>query len=109
MCPLSGHDTEDILHVLRDFPMAKEALMLIVPTERRFKFFLTLFKFGFLLIFVMISCRTRVLPGLISLGSLLGDLWKNRNLLIFQNINWSAYETIKPSLSSAQHFEPFLV
>ncbi|KAK5825961.1 hypothetical protein PVK06_020855 [Gossypium arboreum] len=35
-------------------------------------------------------------------------LWKNRNLFIFQNINWLASEIIKSSLSWAQHFEPFL-
>ncbi|KAG8480532.1 hypothetical protein CXB51_024586 [Gossypium anomalum] len=34
-CPLGGHYSKDILHALRDCPMAKEAWMLIVPTERR--------------------------------------------------------------------------
>ncbi|KAH1066052.1 hypothetical protein J1N35_031039 [Gossypium stocksii] len=37
VCSLCGHDSEDILHVLRDCQMAKEAWMLIVPTERRFR------------------------------------------------------------------------
>ncbi|KAG8486120.1 hypothetical protein CXB51_019453 [Gossypium anomalum] len=71
-CPLCGHDTEDILHVIRDCSKVKEAWMLVVPTEK------------------------------------LARLWKNRNLFIFQDIIWTAYETIKTSLSWAQHFEPFL-
>ncbi|KAH1090779.1 hypothetical protein J1N35_018036 [Gossypium stocksii] len=37
VCSLCGHDSEYILHVLRDCQMAKEAWMLIVPTERRLK------------------------------------------------------------------------
>ncbi|KAH1066462.1 hypothetical protein J1N35_031449 [Gossypium stocksii] len=39
-CPLCGHDFEDLLHVLRDCVMAKEAWMIVVPTEKLSSFFL---------------------------------------------------------------------
>ncbi|KAH1115237.1 hypothetical protein J1N35_008615 [Gossypium stocksii] len=42
-------------------------------------------------------------------GLITWRIWKNRNLFIFQNINWTAYDVIKSSLSWAQHFEPFLI
>ncbi|KAK5795421.1 hypothetical protein PVK06_036687 [Gossypium arboreum] len=42
-------------------------------------------------------------------GLITWRIWKNRNLFIFQNINWTAYDVLKSSLSWAQHFEPFLL
>ncbi|KAK5829661.1 hypothetical protein PVK06_013454 [Gossypium arboreum] len=42
-------------------------------------------------------------------GIVAGRLWKNKNLFIFQDINWSASETIKSSLSWDLHFEPFFI
>ncbi|KAH1096690.1 hypothetical protein J1N35_013611 [Gossypium stocksii] len=35
VCPRCGHDTEDIMHMLRDCSTAKEARMLVVPTENQ--------------------------------------------------------------------------
>ncbi|KAG8473137.1 hypothetical protein CXB51_035140 [Gossypium anomalum] len=34
LCSLCGHDSEDLLHVLRDCLIAKETWMLVVPTEK---------------------------------------------------------------------------
>lgn len=57
-CLLCGQDSENLLHVLRDCLITKEAWMLIVPTEKISRFFLILFKLDFPLIFVvMIRCR----------------------------------------------------
>ncbi|KAH1091470.1 hypothetical protein J1N35_018727 [Gossypium stocksii] len=43
ICPLCGHDTEDILHAIRDFSKAKDAWMLVVLAEKITKFFSDLF------------------------------------------------------------------
>ncbi|KAA3488057.1 RNA-directed DNA polymerase (Reverse transcriptase) [Gossypium australe] len=73
-CSRCGHEVEDIMHVLRDCPTAKEDKG------------------------ITWSCL---------FGILAWRLWKNRNLLIFQNIDWTSLELIKSSLSWAQNFEAF--
>ncbi|KAL1152668.1 hypothetical protein V6Z11_A09G125900 [Gossypium hirsutum] len=110
VCSLCGHDFEDILHVLLDCKMAKEAWMLIVPVERRFRFFSDPFQIWFS---TNLSCYNKLQDKGITWSCLFGivawRLWKNRNLFIFQYINWSASETIKSFLSWALHFEPFFI
>lgn len=41
-------------------------------------------------------------------GLIAWRIWKNMNLFIFQNVNWSTYEIVKASLSWTQQFEPHL-
>ncbi|KAL1109679.1 hypothetical protein V6Z11_D03G194300 [Gossypium hirsutum] len=102
VCSLCGHDTEDIMHVLRDCLMARKAWKLVIFLKMQSKFFFNPFKIGFPLnVCCHFTCSS--LFGLIA-----WRIWKNMNLFIFQNINWMAYEIVKVSLNWAQQFKPFL-
>ncbi|KAK5831225.1 hypothetical protein PVK06_015020 [Gossypium arboreum] len=84
--------------------------MLVVPTEKHSRFFSNSFQ---ILFSTNLCCHDKLqdkgITWLCLFGIITWRLWKNRNLFIFQNINWTAYEIIKTSLSWAQHFEPFLI
>ncbi|MBA0872893.1 hypothetical protein Goshw_022800, partial [Gossypium schwendimanii] len=67
-CSICGHEFEDLFHVLRDCPPAKEVWRL---------------DYG-----LVWSC----LFGLVA-----WRIWKNRNLFIFQHISWTASEVVKVS------------
>ncbi|XP_016748714.1 uncharacterized protein [Gossypium hirsutum] len=58
--------------------------------------------------FYMFSAIDKEITWSCLFGIIAWRIWKNRNLFIFQNINWTAYEIIKASTSWAQHFETFL-
>ncbi|KAK5786060.1 hypothetical protein PVK06_040687 [Gossypium arboreum] len=109
VCPLCGHDSEDLLHVLRDCLIAKKTWMLVVPTEMISRFFYEPFQIW---LSANICSHDKVQDKEITWSCLFGiiawRIWKNRNLFIFQNINWTAYEIIKASTSWGQHFETFL-
>ncbi|MBA0754873.1 hypothetical protein Gogos_021706 [Gossypium gossypioides] len=67
-CSICGHEFEDLVHVLRDCPPAKDVWRL---------------DYG-----LVWSC----LFGLVA-----WRIWKNRNLFIFQHISWTASEVVKVS------------
>lgn len=67
---------------------------------------LTHFKYGYLLIyFATCICRSVESFGHVSLDLIAWQIWKNRNLYIFQNITWSSLEIIKTSFSWLQQFK----
>ncbi|KAK5776838.1 hypothetical protein PVK06_044803 [Gossypium arboreum] len=105
-CPLCGHEIEDILDVICDCSKAKEVWMLVVPSEKSTRFFSDPIQIWF---FTNLCCHDKLQDKGITWSCLFGiiawRLWKNRNLFIFQDIIWTVYETIKTSLSWAQHFE----
>ncbi|KAA3460126.1 reverse transcriptase [Gossypium australe] len=107
-CSRCGHDLEDIMHALRDCPTAKEAWLLVVPPNKQSRFFSDSMQNW---LSFNLSCHIKLQDKGITWSCLFGilawRLWKNRNLLIFQNIDWTPLELIKSSLSWAQNFEAF--
>ncbi|KAH1090753.1 hypothetical protein J1N35_018010 [Gossypium stocksii] len=75
-CQICGHASEDILHIIRDCPMAKEDTSTLYGRE------------------ISWACL---------FGLLAWRLWKNRNLSIFQGKAWSSNEVINVSLCWAKH------
>ncbi|KAA3465251.1 LINE-type retrotransposon LIb DNA [Gossypium australe] len=79
-CAICGHEFEDIAHVLRDCPAAKDVWMHVWFTSN-------------------LSCHERLQDSGVTWSSLFGliawRIWKNRNLFIFQNISWSAIEVAR--------------
>ncbi|KAA3472023.1 reverse transcriptase [Gossypium australe] len=105
-CPTCGHSVEDLMHVLRDCPTAKEVWMLVLPNQLQQRFFST----SFLDWLILNLCFHESLQGSGTTWSCLFGLiawriWKNRNLLIFQNISWPATEVVKVSSCWARQYE----
>ncbi|KAK5776256.1 hypothetical protein PVK06_044215 [Gossypium arboreum] len=107
---ICGHDTKDIIHVLRDCSKAKEVWKLVVPSEKQARFFSDLFQIWFS---TKLCCHLKMQDKEITWSCLFGliawRIWKNRNLFIFQNINWTAHDVLKSSLGWAQHYEFFSI
>ncbi|KAA3485757.1 reverse transcriptase [Gossypium australe] len=108
-CSRCGHDVEDIMHVLRDCPTAKDVWTLVVPSEKQSRFFSDSLHNW---LSYNLSCHLKLQDKGITWSCLFGilawRLWKNRNLFIFQNIDWTPLELIKSSLSWSQNFEAFI-
>ncbi|KAA3453419.1 reverse transcriptase [Gossypium australe] len=108
-CSRCGHNLEDIMHALRDCPTAKKAWMLVVPLEKQSRFFSDSMQNW---LSFNLSCHIKLQDKGITWSCLFGilawRLWKNKNLFIFQNIDWTPLELIKSSLSWAQNFEAFI-
>ncbi|KAA3474835.1 GTP cyclohydrolase 1-like [Gossypium australe] len=105
-CPRCGHACEDIMHVLRDCTTAKEAWILVVPLEKHSRFFSEPLQSW---LTSNLCCHLKLQDKETTWSCLFGiiawRIWKNRNLSIFQNIDWTPIELIKSSLSWAQSFE----
>lgn len=109
VCPQCGHDTVDILHVLRDFSIANDVWKLVVPPEKQTRFFSDPFQIWFspnLCCYIKMQDMGTTWSCLF--GLIAWRIWKNRNLFIFQNIKWTNHDVLKSSISWAHHFEPFL-
>ncbi|MBA0711340.1 hypothetical protein Golax_010535 [Gossypium laxum] len=75
-CPICGHDSEDILHIIRDCMATKENT----------------------------SKFNRGASWVCFFGLFAWSLWKNCNLFIFQRKTWSSNEIIKVSINWAKQF-----
>ncbi|MBA0557442.1 hypothetical protein Golob_014511 [Gossypium lobatum] len=104
-CSICGHDIEDLVHVLRDCPSAKDVWRLVIPDQLKQRVFSVSFQdwLNLNLCFherlhdygLMWSC----LFGLVS-----WHIWKNRNLFIFRHISWTASEVVKVSSCCGRHY-----
>ncbi|KAA3478810.1 Beta-glucosidase 46 [Gossypium australe] len=105
-CALCGHEFEDMIHVLRDCPTAKDVWMHVIPNKLMHRFFSDSFQNWFS---TNLSCHEKLQDSGVTWSSLFGlitwRIWKNRNLFIFQNISWSTTEVVKVSISWARQFE----
>ncbi|KAA3482563.1 LINE-type retrotransposon LIb DNA [Gossypium australe] len=97
---------EDLLHVIRDCPAAKDAWMLALPEQLKQRFFTIPFQDWFI---ANLNFHDSMQGNDITWSCLFGlitwRLWNNRNLLIFQNIAWTATEVVKVSNCWARQYE----
>ncbi|KAA3453503.1 reverse transcriptase [Gossypium australe] len=109
-CQRCDHNLEDIMHVLCDCLMAKEAWMLVVPPEKQSRFFFDPLQTW---LTTNLSCHLKLQDKGINWSCLFRimawRIWKNMNLFIFQNIHGTSFELVKASLSWAQNFESIII
>ncbi|MBA0758008.1 hypothetical protein Gotri_021044 [Gossypium trilobum] len=105
-CTLCGHDFEDLAHVLRNYPSAKDAWMLVIPDQLKQRFFSASFQDWLIL---NLCFHERLQGSGLTWSCLFGLIawliWKNRNLFIFQHISWAATEVVKVSSCWARQYE----
>ncbi|KAA3486878.1 LINE-1 reverse transcriptase isogeny [Gossypium australe] len=105
-CIICGHGFEDLEHVLRDCPAAKEVWMLVLPNQLKQRFFSVSFQDWFILnLCFHESLQGSGLTWSCLFGLIVWRIWKNRNLFIFQHISWSATEVVKVSSCWARQYE----
>ncbi|MBA0548963.1 hypothetical protein Golob_020025 [Gossypium lobatum] len=76
-CEVCGHGSEDVLHVLRDCPAARDIWDKLIPIDKLSRFYS---------------------------GPIYECIWKNRNIFIFQGISLNIDEIIKVSYSWAKRY-----
>ncbi|KAA3475886.1 RNA-directed DNA polymerase (Reverse transcriptase) [Gossypium australe] len=105
-CHICGHSSEDLEHALRDCPTAKEVWMLVLPDQIKQRFFSAPLQDW--LIFNLCfheSLQGSDLTWSKLFGTIAWRIWKNRNLLIFQNISWTASEVVQVSNCWARQYD----
>ncbi|KAA3472323.1 reverse transcriptase [Gossypium australe] len=107
-CAICGHELEDMVHVLRDYPVAKDVWKLVLPNQLEQRFF---FSDSFQTwISSNLSCHVRLQDSKVTWSCLFGliawRIWKNRNLFIFQKISWMTTGVVKISTSWARVCSP---
>lgn len=104
-CPICGHDSEDILHIIRDYTLTKEVWNQVVPRNLHFSFFSnTLHDWMSLNLQDTSTSRSGDVSWAYLFGIVTWHLWKNQNMFIFQGKLWSSTEIIKFSVCWAKHF-----
>ncbi|MFQ6624568.1 hypothetical protein Gotur_003309 [Gossypium turneri] len=101
-CSICGHEFEDLVHVLRDCPPAKEVWRLVIPNQLKQRFFSVSFQ-DWLILNLCFHERLQDY-GLVwscLFGLVAWRIWKNRNLFIFQHISWTASEVVFLSTDGA--------
>ncbi|KAA3484791.1 Retrovirus-related Pol polyprotein LINE-1 [Gossypium australe] len=86
-CTLCGHDFEDLVHVLRDCPSAKDVWRLVIPDQLKQRL------------------RDSGTTWSCLFGLIAWHIWKNRNLFIFQHISWMPSKVVKVSSCWARHYD----
>ncbi|MBA0660631.1 hypothetical protein Goklo_012619 [Gossypium klotzschianum] len=101
-CTLRGHDFEDLAHVHRDYPYAKDVWMLVVPDQLKQRFFSVSFQ-DWLILNLCFHERLQGsgLTWSCMFGLIAWRIWKNKNLFIFQHISWAATEVVYLSTDGA--------
>ncbi|KAA3479931.1 reverse transcriptase [Gossypium australe] len=102
---LCGHIKEDILHILRDCPFAKEVWHNIIPANHLGSFFSgNISKWFFSNLQFLSINKLSVFPWACLFGIILWRIWKNHNSSIFQRNAMNSKDVISISYSWAKHF-----
>ncbi|MBA0630524.1 hypothetical protein Godav_002615, partial [Gossypium davidsonii] len=103
-CGVCGHIYKDVLHVLKDFPVATDILKLLIPSDRFNRFYSSNLQEWTI---SNLHNQYDICFGKVDWECLfeiiIWRIWNNRNLFIFQDTSWSSFDTIRTSYSWAKH------